>query len=105
MHLSIQGCLALSTLLVLCDPFGQRAHAQSGDVRTNTMRAAADDTYRAQPQWEGDLRNTVQAVSDIYEKQFRARFVVLDVVPFTAFPRASLRRQPNRASTTVLKSL
>jgi hypothetical protein len=77
---------------VLCGVFDQRAHAQSDGVRTITMRAAADDTYRAQPRWEIDLRNAVQAVSDIYEKQFHVRFVVLDVVPFTASPHASLRR-------------
>jgi tetratricopeptide (TPR) repeat protein len=98
MHLSILRHLALAALLVLGDPFDHRARAQSGDVRTLTMRVAADDTYRTRPQWEVDLRNTVQVVSDIYEKQFQVRFVILDVVPFTAPPGASLGRRasPNR---------
>jgi Flp pilus assembly protein TadD len=92
MHLSIPRYLGLAALLVLGDPFDHRARAQSGDVRTLSMRVAADDTYRTRPQWEADLRNTVQVVSDIYEKQFQLRFVILDVVPFTASPHASLRR-------------
>lgn len=81
MHLSIQRCLARSALLMLCAPFEPRAHAQSTDVRTITMRAAADDSYRTRRQWEADLRNAVQIVSGIYEKQFQLRFVVLDIVP------------------------
>src|SRR5215470_3677221 len=75
MHLSVPRCLAQST-----------------DVRTVTLRAAADETYRAGAEWETGLRRTVQIVSDIYEKQFQIRFAILDVVPFTTPPQASLHR-------------
>ena len=59
---------------MLGGPWGQRAHAQSTEVRTVTLRVAADETYRAGAEWETDLRKTVQIVSDIYEKQFQIRF-------------------------------
>jgi tetratricopeptide (TPR) repeat protein len=91
MHLSVSRCVALSAMLVLCGPFGQRAHAQSADTRTVTLRVAVDETYRARTEWETDLRKTVQAVSDIYEAQFQVRLVILDSVSFTASPQASLR--------------
>jgi len=48
------------------------------------MRVAADDTYRAQPNWEANLRATVATVSAIYERSFQIRFVILDIVPWTA---------------------
>jgi tetratricopeptide (TPR) repeat protein len=84
--------VVLSAMLVLCGPFGQCAHAQSTEVRTVTLRVAADESYRAGAEWEADLRRTVQIVSDIYEKQFQIRFVILDVVPFTLPSQASLHR-------------
>ena len=59
-------------------------HAQPAELRTVTIRLAADDTYRAQPNWEANLRATVATVSAIYERNFQIRFVILDVVPWTA---------------------
>jgi len=59
-------------------------HAQPAAVRTVTIRVAPDETYRAQPNWEGALRSTVARISDIYEKNFQIRFVILDIVPWTA---------------------
>ncbi|TMH15365.1 MAG: tetratricopeptide repeat protein [Betaproteobacteria bacterium] len=93
MHLSVPSLgarLAVSTLLVICLAVDHRANAQPADVRTITMRVAADESYRARTDWEAALRNTVQVVSDIYEKHFQVRFVILDIVPLTAGPDASL---------------
>src|SRR5216117_511857 len=100
MHLSVPSLgarLAVSTLLVICLAVDHRANAQPADVRTITMRVAADESYRARTDWEAALRNTVQVVSDIYEKHFQVRFVILDIVPLTAGPDASLdhRRRPS----------
>lgn len=92
MHLSIPSRLAVSTLLVLCLAVEPRAMAQPAEVRTITMRVAADEAYRTQPDWETTLRNTVRAVSDIYEKHFQIRFVVLDIVQFPIGPHASQNR-------------
>ena len=39
------------------------AQAQPADVRTLTIRAAPDGSYRAQPNWEANLRTNVAAVS------------------------------------------
>ena len=61
----------------------QPAPSQSSEIRVVTMRAVADEMYRAQPGWEPMLRRTIQAVSDIYERQFQIRLVIRDVVPWT----------------------
>src|SRR5262245_51515153 len=60
------------------------AQAPPADVRTLTIRAAPDGSYRAQPNWETNLRTNIAAVSALYEKAFRIRFVVLDIVPWVA---------------------
>jgi tetratricopeptide (TPR) repeat protein len=91
MHLSIPGRLAVSTLLVLGLAV-ERSTAQPVDVRTVTMRVAADESYRSLPDWEANLRRIVRVVSDIYEKQFQIRFVVLDLVQFQTRPRGSVDR-------------
>ena len=62
---------------------GQSSPSQSSEIRVVTMRAVADEMYRAQPGWEPMLRRTIQTVSDIYERQFQIRLVVRDVVPWT----------------------
>src|SRR5712691_10522725 len=67
-------------------------HAQPAELRTVTIRVAPDETYRAQPNWEGALRNTVARISDIYEKNFQIRFVILDIVPWTAGAPGSPQR-------------
>ena len=69
------------------------APAQPTDVRTLTIRAAPDGSYRAQPNWEANLRTNVAAVSVLYEKTFRIRFVLLDIVPWAAAPRGDRARQ------------
>jgi len=61
----------------------QPSPAQSSQVRIVTMRAVADEPYRAQPGWNAMLRRTIQTVSDIYERQFQIRLVLHDVVPWT----------------------
>ena len=64
----------------------QPAPAQPSDVRIVTVRAVADEMYRAQPGWDAMLRRTIQTVSDIYERQFQIRLAVRDVVPRTIGP-------------------
>lgn len=59
------------------------AHAQPPEIRIVTVRAVAEELYRAQPGWEAMLRRTVQTVSEIYERTFQIRFVVRDVVPWS----------------------
>ncbi len=66
--------------------------AQPAALRTVTMRVAPDETYRAQRNWEAALRSTVATISDIYEKNFQIRFVILDIVPWTAGPPGSPQR-------------
>ena len=67
-------------------------HAQPAALRTVTMRVAPDETYRAQRNWEAALRSTVATISDIYEKNFQIRFVILDIVPWTASQPGSPQR-------------
>jgi TonB family protein len=62
---------------------GQPSPAPSSEIRILTLRAVADEMYRAQPGWEAMLRRTIQTVSDIYERQFQIRLAVRDVVPWT----------------------
>ena len=70
----------------------QPAPASLSDVRIVTVRAVADEMYRAQPGWDAMLRRTVQTVSDIYERQFQIRLVVRDVVPWTIGPAVPVPR-------------
>jgi tetratricopeptide (TPR) repeat protein len=77
------------------------APAQAADVRTLTMRAAPDDSYRAQPNWEGNLRTNVAAVSALYEKAFQIRFVLLDIVPWAAAPGGDRVRQISKLMADV----
>ena len=66
------------------------------------MRVAPDETYRAQPNWEGALRSTVARISDIYEKNFQIRFVILDIVPWTAGAPGSPQRLIGQMMSAVL---
>src|SRR5262245_40951418 len=77
------------------------APAQPADVRTLTIRAAPDGSYRAQPNWEADLRTNVAAVSALYEKTFRIRFVLLDIVRWAAAPRGDFVRQTSKLMADV----
>ncbi len=67
------------------------AHAQPVEVRVVTLRAVAEEMYRARPGWETELRRTVKAVSDVYEQNFQIRFVIRDIVPWTVGPSVPLR--------------
>src|SRR5215467_14376574 len=77
------------------------APAQPANVRTVTIRAAPDGSYRAQPNWEGNLRTNVAAVSALYEKTFRLRFVLLDIVPWAAALRGDRVRQISKLMADV----
>src|SRR5262245_3989041 len=76
--------LAAAILLAVALAGVNPASAQPTGVRTLTIRAAPDESYRAQPNWEANLRTNVAAVSALYEKAFRIRFVLLDIVPWAA---------------------
>jgi tetratricopeptide (TPR) repeat protein len=65
------------------------------------MRLAPDETYRAQPNWEAVLRKTVETVSDIYERKFQVRFVIVDIVPWTAGPSVEPERLLDKMGSTV----
>jgi hypothetical protein len=67
------------------------APAQPADVRVLTLRVVAEEMYRARPGWEGELRRTVQTVSDIYERSFQIRFQIQEVVPWTIGPAVPLQ--------------
>ena len=93
MFVRTTGLLAAPILLAIALCIGQPAQAQApADVRTVTMRAAPDEAYRAQPNWEAGLRTSVATVSAIYEKTFQIRFVILDIVPWTVGPTAGAER-------------
>src|SRR5215831_12253829 len=77
------------------------APAQPADVRTLTIRAAPDGSYRVQPNWEGNLRTNVAAVSALYEKAFRIRLVLLDIVPWAAALRGDRVRQISKLMADV----
>src|SRR5262245_22465346 len=77
------------------------APAPPANVRTVTIRAAPDGSYRAQPNWEGNLRTNVAAVSALYEKAFRIRFVLLDIVPWAAGLRGDRVRQISKLMADV----
>ena len=79
----------------------QPAPAQPSDVRIVTVRAVADEMYRAQPGWDAMLRRTIQAVSDIYERQFQIRLAVRDVVPWTIGPGVPISRILSRVRAEV----
>ena len=79
----------------------QPAPAQPSDVRIVTVRAVADEMYRAQPGWDAMLRRTIQTVSDIYERQFQIRLAVRDVVPWTIGPGVPISRILSRVRTEV----
>jgi len=79
----------------------QPSPAQPSDVRIVTLRAVADEMYRAQPGWDAMLRRTIQTVSDIYERQFQIRLVVRDVVPWTIGQAVPVPRILGRARVEV----
>jgi len=93
--------LAAATMLALGLAGVRPAPAQPADVRTLAIRAAPDGSYRAQPNWEGNLRTNVATVSALYEKTFRIRFVLLDIVPWAAAPRGDFVRQTSKLMADV----
>ncbi len=79
----------------------QPAPAPPAEVRIVTVRAVADELYRAQPGWDAMLRRTVQTVSDIYARNFQIRLVVRDVVPWTIGPQVPVPRILGRVRAEV----
>jgi tetratricopeptide (TPR) repeat protein len=98
----------LAVLILLAMTLGTHhlLHAQSAGLRTVTVRVAPDETYRAQANWQATLRNTVATVSDIYEKAFQIRFVILDIVPWTAGPSGGPQREgPQRLMNQMMAAV
>src|SRR5215510_8266762 len=93
--------LAAAILLVVALAGVNPASAQPTGVRTLTIRAAPDESYRAPPNWEANLRTNVAAVSALYENTFRIRFVLLDIVPWAAAPRGYRLRQISKLMADV----
>jgi len=69
------------------------AAAEPPAPRTVTMRVAVDAAYRAQPEWDTRLRAMVGRVSDIWDRHFRIRWSIAEVVEWAAPPlRLDVRR-------------
>jgi Flp pilus assembly protein TadD len=78
--------LLLTTVLAWATLLGTPAvssPAGAEELRTVTLRVAADETYRAQEDWEATIRSAVGTVSDIYARRFKIRFVIREIVPWT----------------------
>ena len=101
MNPSRAGFLAASILLAAGLGTCQPVQAQPADLRTVTVRLAPDEAYRAQPNWEANLRATVATVTAIYERTFQIRFVILDIVPWTAGPPAGLELPLGKLMTDI----
>ena len=93
-----RGWLLLILILLLAPAPG---HAQPAEIRIVTLRAAPDENYRGQPNWEAALRRMVKTVSDIYEKNFQIRLVLKDIVPWTVGPGAGAQRMLTRLRAEV----
>ncbi|HWP77226.1 MAG TPA: TonB family protein [Methylomirabilota bacterium] len=97
------GCFRCSWLLLvsalLLSP--APALAQPTELRTVTLRAAPEEMYRAQINWEATLRQTVKTVSAIYEKNFQIRLVIQDIVPWTVGPSVPINRMLTRLRAEV----
>lgn len=75
--------------------------ARAEELRTVTLRVAADETYRAQAGWEATIRSAVGTVSDIYAKRFQIRFVIRDIVPWTLGDSGSVREMVRRLQAEI----
>ena len=93
--------VAAAILLAVSLAGANPAPALAADVRALTIRAAPDESYRAQPSWEANLRSNVAAVSALYEKAFRIRFVLLDIGPWAAAPPGDRVRQTRKLMADV----
>jgi tetratricopeptide (TPR) repeat protein len=58
----------------------ENLHGQRLPERLVTIRAAADDSFRAMPGWEQVIRSRISKVSTFYESNLGIGFVLLDVV-------------------------
>jgi TonB family protein len=71
--------LVVAVAMPVVGRFPEPARAQPADVRVLTLRIVAEEMYRARPGWEAELRRTVKTVSDIYERAFQIRVVIVPV--------------------------
>jgi Flp pilus assembly protein TadD len=95
--------LLLTTCLASATPMGTAvpSPARAEELRTVTLRVAADETYRAGDDWEATIRSAVGTVSDIYAKRFKIRFVIREIVPWTLGEAGSVREILRRLQAEV----
>lgn len=96
--------LLLTTVLAWTTPLGTPgapSPAGAEELRTVTLRVAADETYRTRDDWEATIRSAVGTVSDIYAKHFKIRFVIRDLVPWTLGEAGSVREIIRRLQAEV----
>src|SRR5215831_17819956 len=74
---------------------GCSASKKASVPRTLGLSIAADEEFRARPEWEEVIRRRVAAVSDVWERQFGIRWAVAVVNPWTS---------DNNSSAEVLRS-
>src|SRR5512144_2815815 len=92
------GWLLLTIFLASATPLETAGPAPAGaeELRTVTLRVAADETYRARDDWETTIRSAVGTVSDIYAKRFKIRFVIREIIPWTLGEAGSVREIVSR---------
>jgi tetratricopeptide (TPR) repeat protein len=76
----------LSAIAFLCATLLSAAPPRAADappLRTVKIRVAADETFRRLPDWQDTIRQNLRVVSGIYERQFRIRFDLLDIVEWS----------------------
>jgi len=95
--------LLLATLLASATPLGTPVTppARAEELRTVTLRVAADETYRARGDWEATIRSAIDTISEIYAKRFNIRFVIREILPWTLGEAGSVREIVKRLQAEV----
>lgn len=73
---------ALGIVLIMLLSFSPLQAGEPLKLRSITVRVVADNSFRAAPNWERSIHESVNAVSDIYEKNFQIRFSIVDIIPW-----------------------
>jgi hypothetical protein len=75
--------LLVIALLPAWTPPIARAQSDVLPIRVITVRIAAAEPVRAQSGWEEGITRGMKNVSDVWEREFKIRFVLLDLVPWS----------------------
>jgi tetratricopeptide (TPR) repeat protein len=102
--------LLVIALLPAWTPAIAGAQSDGFPIRTITVRVAADEPIRSQSGWEAGITRGMKNVSDVWEREFKIRFVLLDLVPWstarTSYDTSqllkSLRRDVPRGAAELL---